>query len=62
MAKAKTMLPLAEPISKKNSLYTNVFDKKDPDNINEEMLNKSEVAKILEVKLIILENKHTTPI
>lgn len=37
MAKAKAMLLLIQPISKKKSLYTNFLNKKDPTSINKKI-------------------------
>lgn len=60
MTEAKEMLPLVEPISKKKSSYTNAPNRKDPANIDEKMLNKSEIIKMPEVRHITSENKYTT--
>ena len=54
------MLPLAELINKEKSLYTNVFEKKDLVDIDEEMPDKNKVIKMLKVKLITPKSKYTT--
>lgn len=60
IAKSEAMLTLVKPISKKKSSYTNAPDRKDPTNIDEKMLDRSEAAKKPEVKYITLESKYIT--
>lgn len=59
-AKAKAMLPLSKPISKKKSPYTDISNKKDPIDIDEKISNKSEVVEMPEVKHIIPKIKYIT--
>lgn len=67
IAKAKTILPLVELISRKKSLYTDAFDRKDPvfdkidpASINKaaQMSNKTENIKMPVVRHIFLGSEH----
>lgn len=60
LAKIKVILPLIKPISKKKSLYIDIPDKKNPTSINEKILNKSKIIKMLDIKPIIPKNKYIT--
>lgn len=60
IVKTKPILFLIESIIEKKSLYTDALDRKDPVTINKKMLNKSKITKMLEVKYITPESKHTT--
>lgn len=44
--KAKAMLPLVEPISKKKSLYIDAFDRTDPILNTRDLINIDEVAEM----------------
>lgn len=59
MVKIKIILPLAKPIHKKKSPYRDIFDKKNPASIKEKISDRSEFAKMPEIKLITLKSKHT---
>lgn len=68
MAKVKVMLPLIKQISKKMSLYTYAFDRRDPtldrrdpNSIDKatEMLGKSRDIKMSDIRHIPPKSKHT---
>lgn len=50
MVEVEVILFLVKLISKEKSPYTNAPKRKNPNGINEEMSNKTENAKMLEVK------------
>lgn len=58
IVKIEVKLLLAKPINKKKSLYTDIFNKKDPTNNDKKILDKKKVSKISEIKFITPENKH----
>lgn len=62
MAEAKIILLLIEPISKKENLYRDNFDRKDLASINKavKIPSRNEDTKILDVRYILFENKYTT--
>lgn len=53
-------MSLVKLISEKKSLFTNVLNRKDLASIDVEILDKSEVVKMPEVKYITLESKYIT--
>lgn len=50
---------MIESINQK-SLYIVTLNQKNPASINKKMLNKNKIAKILDIKHIIIENKYNT--
>lgn len=56
------MFFLAKLINEKKSLYRNAFDRKNPANIDKNILHKSKTVKMPKVKLIISKSKHPTSI
>lgn len=58
ITKGKSMLLLIKPINKTKSSYIDAFDRKNLANIDKKMPDKSKVAKMLKVKLIISKNKY----
>ena len=71
MAKTETILPLIKPISKEESPYTDIFDRRDPAGIDKvaempgrskdtEMPGRSEDTEMPDVKHIPREGEHTT--
>lgn len=60
IVKAEAILLLVELISKKRSLFIDAPDKRDPVCIDEEILDRTEVVKMLEVKHINFKSQHTT--
>lgn len=60
IAKAEAMLLLIKLISEKKSPYTDASNRKDPTSIDEEILDRSEVTKMLEVKYITPKSEYIT--
>lgn len=60
--KIKAILPLIEPINKKQSLYIDALNRKNPARINKEISDKNEVTKMPDIKYIISQNKYISSI
>lgn len=54
------MLSLIQSISEKESLYIDIFDKKNLVEINKKISNKNKVAKILNFKYITSKSEYNT--